>query len=130
MIFKPELVEKILTGRKTVTRRPVKTTANGVGKATVQTPLNLLAPCRYEPGKDYALQPGRGKKAVARIRVLSVRRQRLGIGFDGGFEEARREGFSSWNAFADYWIALYDSYDSEQLVDRIEFELVRDTEGD
>lgn len=121
MIFRPELVEKVLAGEKTVTRRPVKTTVNGIGRATSQMPLNLLAPCRYEAGKDYALQPGRGKKAVGRIRVLDVRREPLA---EVDTADARREGFYGGPEFAAYWSRLYGSYDPTQLVDRIEFELL------
>ena len=110
MIFKPELIEKILAGEKTVTRRPVK-----------YDPAGEPLPCRYEPGRDYALQPGRGKKAVGRIRVLDVRREPLA---EVDTADARREGFYGGPEFAAYWSKLYGSYDPTELVDRIEFELL------
>lgn len=119
MIFKPEMVEKILGGEKTVTRRPVKFDAV----------TSAWLPCRYEVGKDYAVQPGRGKKAVGRIRVLSVVRRRIELfTLSSRVREAQREGFKDWWAFKRYWTALYGSWDAAQLVDRIEFELLGSAE--
>ncbi len=93
-------------------------------------PVTVERACRYEGGRSYAVQPsglgkGRGGKSVGRIRIKDVRRQSLGFG-SGGLAEVRREGFRSWNGFAEYWIQLYGSFDSTQLVDRIEFELLED----
>jgi len=85
-------------------------------------------------GKDVALQPGRGKKAIGRIRVKSCQSharwsnvvtpkpplpmtefERL---LD---EEAHREGFRSWDGllkwFKDHKISILDTF-------RIEFELL------
>lgn len=110
MIFKLEMVEKILAGEKTVTRRPVE-----------YVTWRRDARCRYEVGKDYAVQPGGGKKAVARIRVTDVRRGLL-AGVDTA--DAIREGFGGRGGFVVYWTGIYGSFDSTQLVDRIEFELL------
>ena len=62
MIFKPELAEKVLAGEKTETRRVVK---------------DGEVECRYVPGRDYAVQPGRGKRAIGRIYITDVRREKL-----------------------------------------------------
>jgi hypothetical protein len=113
VIFKPEMVEKILAGKKSVTRRPVKWEDTGFEVRNL--------PCRYEVGKTYAVQPGRGQKAVARIRIKDVRRGLIS-GVDDA--EARLEGFTSSGMFPVYWEQLYGSYDATRLVDRIEFELV------
>jgi hypothetical protein len=88
MIFRPEMVEKIYAGKKTETRRPV---AGG-------------KPCRYRPGRSYAIQPGRGRLAVGRLAVLDVRRDALGNIDEAG---ARREGFESRGAFLDYWFGMH-----------------------
>ena len=109
MIFKPELVEKILEGSKTETRRVMKP-----GETE----------CRYEPARDYALQPGRGRRAVGRIAIIEVRRERLG---EITHEGALREGFPTVRAFLDYWRRLHGGVDPEQEVWVIRFELV---EGD
>lgn len=118
MIFREEMVAKILAGEKTVTRRRIWRLSS----------TGQFFPCRYQVGKTYAVQPGRGKKAVARIRILDVRRGLI-AGVDEA--EARAEGFRGMvpdypphEEFQDYWANLYGSYDGTQLVDRIEFELV------
>lgn len=108
MIFKPELADLIINGRKTETRRPVK----GI--------------CRYEEGKHYAIQPGRGQKAIDRLLVLSVTQESLG---DIDHQAARREGFTDFGEFLDYWANLYNAdigdLDMEQRVWVINFELYR-----
>lgn len=112
MIFAPDMVDEILAGRKMVTRRPYK----GVD-------------CRYVPGRTYAVQPGRGQKAVARIRIVDVDLQALGH-IDNN--DAKREGFPDKGAFMSYWRTLYHGqFFRGQLVWRIEFEVVsRSPEGE
>lgn len=109
MIFKPELVEKILAGEKTETRRAVS--------------LNPRSPwsverCRYRAGRHYALQPGRSAHAVAQILVTDVRKVRLG---GMNLDDARREGFASVEEFVDYWTAMQGSYDVRALVWAVTF---------
>jgi uncharacterized protein YhfF len=89
MIFRPELAKKIRVGSKTMTRRQVKP-----GEMT----------CRYEPGKAYAVQPGRGKTATCRITVRDVRQERVG---QITLKDAKREGFNTTTEFLDYWQALH-----------------------
>ena len=89
MIFGPELVEKILADEKTETRRPVKE-----GETE----------CRYEAGRDYAVQPGRRRRAVGKITITEVRREKLG---EIAHEGALREGFPTLSAFLDYWRRLH-----------------------
>lgn len=89
MIFRPELVAKIKTDDKTMTRRRVKKGEHA---------------CRYQGGRDYAVQPGRGQKSVCRIRVTDVRREPLGTITAA---DARAEGFPDIAGFARYWLHLY-----------------------
>ncbi len=113
MIFAADMVDEILAGRKTVTRRQYK----GVE-------------CRYVPGRTYAVQPGRGKAEVARIRIVDVDLQVLGH-IDNN--DAKREGFPDKGAFMSYWRHLYHGqFFRGQLVWRIEFELLpaRSSEGE
>ena len=132
MIFKQELADLILSGDKTVTRRPVKFRHDGWDQPRYDCPI----PCRYEVGKTYAIQPGRGERAIGRIRILDVRAERLS---DIDNVDAANEGFASLDRFAEsrtsmrddfltYWSELYgDDYDEDALVWRIEFELVEAT---
>lgn len=108
MIFKPQLVRKILEGKKTQTRRPVK-------------PGELE--CRYRPGRSYALQSGRGRPAIAQITIREVVEQGLG---EISYADALAEGFRTVELFIDYWRGLYGTVDLEQRVWVISFALDRD----
>jgi hypothetical protein len=99
MIFGPELIGKVLSGKKTVTRRRSS---------------------RYQVGKVYTVQPGRGKKHVAHIRITSVAEEMLAALTE---EEARHEGFPSRAAFVGYWRMLYGRFDATERVTRIAFRL-------
>lgn len=109
MIFKPVLIEKILTGEKTVTRRPA----------------DVITPCYYKVGQVYALQPGMGRQTVGRIKVTDTMRWKLGAIDDA---DAVREGFPDRAAFIHYWRRLYDGkFDGNLTVWRIAFELAETT---
>ena len=98
--------QQVLDGTKTQTRRPVKPgeVAQLVGDKivavwapkkgaisfidirTLRRPVALEEPpniftkgyrLKWKVGKTYAVQPGRGKKAVGRIRIMKIRRERL-----------------------------------------------------
>lgn len=116
VIFKPEMVEKILAGGKTETRRPVK-----LGETE----------CRYKLGRTYAVQPGRTKHGIARITVLEVRRE---LPYEISESSAINEGFAvDWVAgvyvrpvehFFGYWERLYGGLpDADEEVWVIRFEL-------
>jgi hypothetical protein len=94
VIFSAGLVEKVLDGSKTVTRRPVKRDREG-----------RLLPCTYKPRRVYAVQERRGGMALGRIKIVSAYREVLA--FPIPWEEARHEGFASPAAFRDRWLELY-----------------------
>jgi hypothetical protein len=123
VIFRPELAQKVLAGEKTVTRRVVSD--------------NPRSPwwrdeCAYNVGQDYAVQPGRGKPTIGRLRIIRVTRQALGEAF-GQFgdratadrpdvrREARLEGFNDAVAFQLAWLKINRTYDESALVWRVEF---------
>lgn len=89
MIFRPQLAKLAARGAKTQTRRPV-----------------THKPCRYKIGHDYAVQPGRGKVAIARLKVLELREERVG---QITHQDAKAEGFRNAAAFKAYWVSLYDA---------------------
>lgn len=109
MIFKPVLVERVLAGDKVETRRPVRFNE-----------LGGVVACAYEPGRTYAVQPGRGKRQVARMLVESVHRERVGAVTDAA---AVREGFEHAQAFRDYWAMLYGEWTPGTWVWVIRFRL-------
>lgn len=99
MIFGPELIGKVLDGRKTVTRRRSS---------------------HYRVGKVYAVQPGRGKRHVGHIEVESVDIERLMPLTEG---EARLEGFANRADFICYWQQLHHYWNPREMVTRIAFRL-------
>lgn len=78
MLFKPYLAEAIIRGEKTQTRRLLPPS----GCATVLRDGTITEVYRnhrllWEVRKTYAIQPGRGKKAIARFHLLTIRLQPL-----------------------------------------------------
>lgn len=110
MIFGRSLLPLVLDGTKTQTRRRSD---------------------RYRPGRTYAVQPGRGKRAIGRIRVLDVRPERL---MDITEDDARAEGFKTQGAmsardqFLQYWHdqVVGGEFDQTAIVNVISFELAAD----
>ncbi len=76
--------------------------------------------CRYQVGKTYAAQPGRGKMAVCRIRVTSVEILR-GKGVNWTLE-----GFRTWNEFDSVMVQMHGEDWLEQHFFVIGFEKVND----
>lgn len=109
MIFKGELADRVADGAKTVTRRQVKFHPDGE-----------VVPCAYLPDRVYAVQPGRGREAIAYIRVCSVRLERLGDITD---DDAALEGGFDRAGFFDVWESLTGSSEPTEPVWRIEFTL-------
>lgn len=109
MNFKPELAAMVMAGEKTVTRRLVSD--------------NPRSPwwrerCSLVVGRSYAVCPGRGKNAIGRVEVVSVRLCRLGC---LSLAEAQREGFERPRAFVEVWEAINGVYDPQAWVWRAEF---------
>lgn len=119
MLFKPELIEKIMAGEKTETRRVVKPNEVHVGimpgarfsrsiSQTITLEDGRIVPQRikWQVGRDYAICPGRGKKGVGRIEVLGLgENQDVRLIGDGA---AKAEGFDGVNAFLSIWIHIND----------------------
>lgn len=96
---------------------------------------------RWSVGKTYAVQPGRAKKAVGRIRITGIRREDVR---DISWDDANAEGFESPLGFLDTWVRMHDkpmapldNWTIPKLPERpaeryqawvIEFELVSATE--
>jgi hypothetical protein len=102
MIFSPENVAKIEAGEKTQTRRvrrPYAVSGRKDGAAYDVWDFNArraYVPI-YEVGKSYAVQPGRGKKAVGRIRITAIRYCERAAEISEG--DAVAEGFATPDEF-------------------------------
>ena len=108
MLFKPELIEKILGYEKTQTRRiallgdeykvlEIDYRTKEISYAWVKRNGRM----KWRVGQTYALQLGRGKPRIGRrIEIISIRKQ-----FLQGITEADAiaEGFASIAEFAAYW---------------------------
>jgi hypothetical protein len=111
--FQPALAAKVLAGEKTVTRRLVS--------VNPRSPW-WLGGTSLVVGRDYAVCPGRGKVAIARVVIRSTRQEVLGILSD---DEAQREGFACTEAFELAWSTINGgAYDATARVWRVAFELV------
>lgn len=123
--------EKVLSGEKVQTRRLVKlgdgfTTPLSmvlIGKdagRVITTPPNRHLPspdfnniysvCNgkrtvYQVGKDYAVQPGRTKPAIARIRITGIRREDVR---EIDLEDVVAEGFKYEGEFLYTWCSMHD----------------------
>lgn len=114
--------KQVLAGRKTQTRRllrpyPGTLPARRPPKYGKAAPAPAKWPrafkafdqvwceCTVQPGRSYAVQPGRGKHALARIVVTDVRAELVG---EITFDDARREGFRTTADFKRTWLELHD----------------------
>ncbi len=124
MIFRHTWI-KILSGQKTQTRRLVRDSdrlwsVEHEGRE-LEKVLWRGERVKWRTGRSYAVQPDRGKKAVARIRLLDIRYQFLAHVSE---EEAQAEGFSSLAEFIEIWVKIHGHYDAEQPVWVLEFRLI------
>ncbi len=153
MQFRPEKCEWILAGLATETRRVkrrgeqlewvgydkalgrfFRRVEDGVPPKELGMTLVVVKysydNCRllYQVGHDYAIQPGRTKGGIGRIRLLDIREERLQ---DITTEGARAEGCPNRNVFARLWDTLYmraklHLWKRNPVVWVYEFELVKE----
>jgi hypothetical protein len=103
MLFKPYLVEAILRGDKTETRR-------------------LWKRCMVKVNGVYDAQTNFSNRSTfAKIRITYVRRERLG-NING--DDLRKEGCSSIEEFMKIWGDIYGTWDADVRVFVIGFVLV------
>ena len=99
--------EKVLSGEKTQTRRLVK--LGQYGCLGTHADYTMVADQNgrwvYQVGKDYAVQPGRGKPAVARIRITDIRREDVRYISE---HDVCAEGFETSSDFFMTWCKMHD----------------------
>lgn len=108
MIFTPEHCAMNVAGTKTNTRRLQEEGDFCVyDEATGKTILAVFTAnmrTKYEVGHTYANQPGRGKPANGRIRLLAIREEALWAITD---EDIRAEGCKDLVEFGRVWNSIY-----------------------
>jgi len=113
MNFRPELAAKVMAGQKTVTRRRM---SNNPRSPWFRDRCSLVV------GRSYAVCPGRGKAAIGRVIVISVRVSTLSY---VGCSEAILEGFRTYGEFVDAWTGINGSWDPSERVWRVAFGVLR-----
>lgn len=120
MIFQ-HTIGKVLSGEKTVTSRVWKD--NYIPVYDENRRLSLVTSAvsgrkLYYPWQEHKVQPARGKKGVACIRIVRMWR---GDVRDHNSNFVAKEGFANRNEFITTWQAMHDDiYDALVL----EFELI------
>ncbi len=144
MIFHPELAKKVMAGKKTQTRRLIKAgdklILRGInsrfygdkllpavvnfakrGNKSKETPF-----LRWQTERDYAVQAGRGKKAIGRIRILKIEQKLL---CQIPIRDVWAEGFEALQDFIDGWSSIYSEREHQWLacppVWKLEFEVMK-----
>ncbi|AEG14477.1 ASCH domain protein [Desulfofundulus kuznetsovii DSM 6115] len=102
ILFKPEHVEPILSGRKTQTRR--------LGRKRWK--VGSIHQCRL----NYRVEP------FAYVKVTAVRRERLG---DITEEDAWKEGYPSVEAYREAFEQIYGFWNPDVDVWVVDFELAK-----
>lgn len=125
MIFTPENCDKVLSGYKTMTRRVVKPgdTINRVVLESTGVKVAMYAHAMkpdtkvtsvwrdgrlvWRVGNTYAVCPGRGKKAVAHIKITAIGREKVQ---DISNDDIKRElgpVRQPGETWISYWIAMW-----------------------
>ena len=105
--------QKVLSGEKSQTRRIVKPdhrsyvnpSFTGDAITRVKPSTDYFDRDLYAVGKTYAVQPGRGKKQVARIRITDIRQEDVRQISD---EDVKAEGFNDPVDFWYVWCNMHD----------------------
>jgi len=116
MIFSPDSISMIFDGRKRMTRRPVKEEEE-VGWSTAPIRVDAVLSgypgktrLKWKVGRTYAIQPGRGCKAVGSFELGGIRCERCcDISEDDVAAEGLRWNGERWK-YGDHAIETADSY--------------------
>jgi hypothetical protein len=114
MLFTPKNAVKIAAGTKWQTRRLAR-----VGDVLFGGVVRANGRVRYRVGQTYAIQPGRGKKAICRRKLVSVRLEAV---HDITNDDAVAEGCTDIEDFLALWHSIHPQSTLQELVWVLEFE--------
>ncbi len=104
MNFKPFLLEKVLNGTKTQTRRLRKSNEyyhEGAVYTVIDRGVKTVDRVKWRCGQDYAAAPGRAKCQQGRTgKIFEIRLERPS---EISEADARAEGFANRQEFLDTW---------------------------
>jgi hypothetical protein len=116
--------EMVLDGTKTQTRRIVNDEESPIRVGDKIVGVRGARRVKWQVGLTYAAQPGRTKKAIGHIKVISIRQERLQ---DVSEADAQAEGFRSREDFHRIWSSIHTKHgrrwEDNPLVWVLEFEL-------
>ena len=102
--------QQVVSGDKWQTRRLVA--GNEVLRgdtvrvyADLPLPHSMTGRIKWQVGRTYAVQPGRGQKAVGRIRITDIREEDIR---QISIFDVQKEGFDSQIAFLETWTRMHD----------------------
>ena len=107
MIFQTQdAIDKILRGEKTQSRRLRKSTEQVVCDEQGNViGVKVNGRWKWRVGQTRAIQPGRGKPSVARIRITDIRREDAR---DISWQDALAEGYANEVDFWMVWTSMHD----------------------
>jgi hypothetical protein len=123
--FKPELLEKVLAGTKTQTRRLVKrgeAIAELNGVFAVYFTVANRSRIKWQVGRKYAVVPGRGKPGQGFIRLKKIRFELVDEITE---DDAIAEGFDNIVAFYEAWNRINPNAWHDTAVWALEFEVIK-----
>jgi hypothetical protein len=125
MLFKPELLAKVLSGEKTVTRRIKKPGETAVARRPRRFDTCVIdahGRLKWREGNVYAACPGRGKVQQGRIRIKQIREECVSSINEA---DAVAEGFASRDEFLQAWDKINGKGKRDVFVWVLMFELVK-----
>lgn len=120
MIFSRRSIRDIKSGRKNQTRRPVKPGEKFESLSSERLRLQSATDAivsvvhngrrKWRVFDNYAIQPGRGKKGVGFIQLVSIRIERV---TDISLKDTKAEGFETREEFFEVWRGFYGNIEGD-----------------
>ena len=121
MIFQ-HTYDLVLAGKKTRTTRTTKPGETLVAGIVCHN-RTWHVRTRFRVGNTYAVQTGRGRPSIGRIRIIAIRE--VNPLSDVTISYAKKEGFLRIDDFRDVWFKMYPDWKAGMTAWCIDFEAVK-----